>query len=166
MTQRHVITLPDHDLSNSAARRCKFWMKVLTGIDRTQSNGYAFQGNFRDYGTTVELDENAWVLAYMEDRRASGRLDWHDVTLYQVQGGTLTKVETWRIDGSDRGWALHVRDAVDKHMSTPPAAGAPDAPDADELRVERTQLLTRLAEINALLGEANTTVDIANTATN
>ncbi|MEU7591274.1 hypothetical protein AB0A95_33880 [Micromonospora sp. NPDC049230] len=130
MPDRHVITLPEHGLSNSAARRNKIWMKLLTAVDLTESNGFAFKGAFKDHGTTVELEEGAWVMSYMEDRRASGRLEWHNVTLYQVRGGTLTEVDDWRIDGDDSGWALQVRDDIHAYMTTPaePAAPAISAP--------------------------------------
>jgi len=111
-----IITLPDHGLSNSAARRSRYWMKILAGIDLAASNGYAFRGAWADYGSTVEVAEGTWVMGYREDRAASGRLYSHNVTLYQVRGGALVEVDEWAIDGGDRGWALHVRDKIHAYM--------------------------------------------------
>ena len=142
-----IITLPDHGLSNSAARRCKHWMKILTEVNPKISNGYAFQGNFANYGSTVEVAEGTWVMGYREDRAASGRLYSHNVTLYQVRSGALVEVDEWAIDGGDRGWVLHVRDKIHAYMT------APAEPDIDALLAEREQLLARLAEIDALLPE-------------
>ena len=139
-----IITFPDHQLSASAARRSKFWLKVLTGVDTSKSDGYAFQGTFATYEGTVEVAEGTWVLGYIEDVRSSGRMDGRDVTLYQVRDGALVKVDHWYLDEKP-GWALKIRDEIAKYL----AAG----PSVDELLAEREQLLARLAEIDALLPE-------------
>lgn len=140
-----IITLPDHNLSNSAARRSKHWIKLLTGVDTSQSNGYAFTGGFARFQETVELSDGAWVLTYIEDTSAT-RVYARDVTLHQVRGGELTEVESWRLD-ANAGWALKIRDRIAAHLA------APAEPDVDALLAEREQLLARLAEIDALLPE-------------
>ncbi|MER7002192.1 helix-turn-helix domain-containing protein [Dactylosporangium sp. NPDC000555] len=144
-----IITLPDHNLTNSAARRSKVWFKALTGIDTSKSDGYAFQGTFANFGETVEVAEGAWLMSLIEDVRSSGRLDGRDVTLYQVRDGKLAEVESWSL-GSERGWALLVRDQIAAHMAKP---AEPATPDVDALLAEREALLARIAEIDALLPE-------------
>lgn len=145
MTQRHIVTLPGHELSNSAARRSKHWIKTLTSVDTTQSNGYAFVGSFAKFDATVEVDEGTWFLSYIEDTSAT-RLYGRNVTLYQARGGDLVQVETWRLDATN-GWALKIRDEIAALIATPAA------PNVDALLAEREQLLARLAEIDALLPE-------------
>lgn len=150
MTTKRIVTLPDNGLTSiSQESRCKHWIKILTGVDRSQSNGYAFQGNFAHFESTVELDEGAWVMSFVEDRAGSGRLRSIDVTLYQLRNGDLAIVEKWTL-GPQAGWALHVRDKIANYMETKPE---PVAPNVDELLAEREQLLARLAEIDAQLPE-------------
>lgn len=144
-----VITLPDHNLSRSAQMRSKTWIKLLTGVDTTQSDGYAFRGKFASFEATVELDEGAWVMSYIEDVRASGRMDGRDVALYQVRAGGLVKVESWSLDGN-AGWALKIRDQIAALMATP---AEPVVVSVEVLLAEREQLLARLAEIDAQLPE-------------
>lgn len=150
MTTKHIVTLPDNGLTSiSQNGRCKHWIKILTGVDRSQSNGYAFQGNFAHFESTVELDEGAWVMSFVEDRAGSLQLRSIGVTLYQLRNGDLATVEKWTL-GPQAGWALHVRDKIANYMETKPE---PVAPNVDELLAEREQLLARLAEIDAQLPE-------------
>jgi hypothetical protein len=141
-----IIELPDHNLSNSAARRSKTWFKILTCVDMTKSDGYAFQGNWANFGDTIEVPDGTWLMSYIEDVRSSGRMDGRDVTLYQVRTGELAEVESWSL-GAERGWALHVRDQIAAHMAKPATVSV------EALLAEREQLLARLAEIDAQLPE-------------
>lgn len=141
-----IIGLPDHNLSNSAARRSKFWFKTLTGVDVSKSDGYAFQGNWANFGDTIEVPDGTWLMSYIEDVRSSGRMDGRDVTLYQVRRGELVKVESWTLDES-RGWALKIRDEIAALMTKPAEVSV------ETLLAEREQLLARLAEIDAQLPE-------------
>lgn len=115
MPDKVIITLPDHNLSNSAAGRSKHWFKLLTGINTTKSDGFAFLGAFHDFGATVEVPEGTWFLSLIEDVRGSGRIDGRDVVLYRVVDGELTTADSWRLDGN-RGWALKVRDQIAQLM--------------------------------------------------
>jgi hypothetical protein len=137
-----IIKLPDHNLSNSAARRSKHWMKILTRVNTAASNGYAFEGQFANFEATIEVGEGTWVMSYIEDVRGSGYMDGRDVTLYQVRDGALSEIESWRLDGK-AGWALQCRDAIAAHLTAPKT-------DLDELRAERARLVARIAEIDAL----------------
>lgn len=141
-----IITLPDHNLSNSAARRSKHWLKILTSVDATKDNGYAFEGQFASFEATVEVADGTWIMSYVEDVRASGKLDGRDVTLFQVRGTELVEVDGWTLDGSS-GWALKVRDEIAAHMAKQAE------PDVDALLAEREALLARVAEIDAPLPE-------------
>ncbi len=141
-----IIKLPDHGLSNSASRRSKHWIKRLTSVDTSQSNGYAFVGDFARFGGTTEVPEGTWYLSYVEDVAGSGRLYSRTVTLYRLAGEELVTIETWQLDGS-AGWALHCRDAIAAHLA------AASEPDIDALLAERERLLARIAEIDAILPE-------------
>ncbi|MER5608240.1 hypothetical protein AB0F93_00520 [Micromonospora tulbaghiae] len=140
-----IVVLPKLGLSSSAARRCKHWIKRLDRVDTSQSNGYAFVGAFLTFEATVECPDGTWFLSYIEDSSAT-RLRGRTVTVFQVRGTELVEVAEWDLDAS-AGWALKVRDEIAALMQ------AAAAPDPDALRAERQQILTRLAEINALLGD-------------
>lgn len=141
-----IIQLPDSGLSKSKQMRCKSWIKRLDRVDASQSNGYAFIGDFAQFRATVEVDDGTWYLAYVEDTSGSGRLYGRDITLYQVRGDQLVTVEEFRVDG-EAGWALQVRDKIAAHLT------AAVEPDVDALLAERERLLARVAEIDAQLPE-------------
>lgn len=42
----------------------KHWAKVITSIDTSKKNGYAFQGTWLDYFSENEVLETAWILEY------------------------------------------------------------------------------------------------------
>lgn len=150
MTTKHIVTLPDNGLTSiSQENRCKHWIKVLTGVDKSQSSGFAFQGDFARFEDTVELTEGAWLMSFVEDRSGAGRLRSIAVTLYQVRDGEIATVETWEL-GPQGGWALHVRDKIADHMA---ATSQPSVPSVDELLAEREALLARIAEIDTMLPE-------------
>lgn len=151
MTAKHIITLPDHELTRSAERRSKFWFKILRGVDRNQSTGYAFEGDFSKHNATIEVPSGTWLMSYVEDVRSSGRMDGRNVTLYQVRNRELVEVDSWYLDAAP-GWALHVRDQVADYMEAKPEP-EPAVPSVDDLLAEREQLLARLAEIDAMLPE-------------
>lgn len=124
----HIIELPDHQLSNSAARRTKFWIKQLAGVDRTKQDGYAFEGEFRRFEETVEVPTGTAFLAYIEDARASGRVDGRYVDLYVVTpDGKLDKARHWYLDAG-RGWALKIRDEIADLLDATVAEEAVQAP--------------------------------------
>jgi len=145
-TARHIITLPEWQDSKTAMRRNRPWIKILTGVDTTKSDGYAFIGEFAQFGQIVELDEGAYVMVVIPHWSSGGRLYDRTVTLYQVRDGELATVETWCVE-VERGWALAIRDKIAAYVN------APQMPSVDELRAERERLLARLAEIEAMLPE-------------
>ncbi len=159
-----ILELPDHELSNSAARRTKHWIKQLTGVDTTKQDGFAFEGQFRDFEETVEVPVGAMFLSYIEDTRGSGRVDGRFVTLWVAREENLEVVQTWTLDAG-RGWALKIRDQVAHHLAaaasepaaTEALAWVPDVPTVRQMRdtaqtVQR-QLDGRFADLDAHLDE-------------
>lgn len=115
-----IIDLPHDGLSTSKRRfaGAKSWIKLLTGVDPSKSDGDAFTGGFRNFGATAEVAEGAYFLAYVEDRSSSGTLRQRDVWLYRAEGGTLKLVKYWGLDAGG-GWALKVRDEIAELIATP-----------------------------------------------
>jgi hypothetical protein len=148
-----IVALPALGLSNSAAARSKHWIKRLTGVDTSKSDGYAFTGSWEKFGATVEVPEGTWFLEYIEDVAGSGRLRGRDVVLYQavtVEGDpAVLKRLGWEL-GPEAGWALQVRDAIASLVNTAPDEAGPDT-DPEALRAERERLLVRVREIDQAL---------------
>jgi len=89
-------------------RRFKQWVKVVTGVDTTIPNGYAFQGTFIGFNRKAELPIGALLLYFgMEGSR---RFQRPCVALREVTpDGLETLYERDRLDLS---WALDVRDDI------------------------------------------------------
>lgn len=141
-----IVTLPSTGLSNAAASRSKHWIKLITGVDTSKSDGYAFIGTFRHFEGAVEVAEGAWFLAYIENRRGSGQLTSREVTLYRAIDNDLNVVREWNLDGS-AGWALRVRDEIAQLMAEA------EQPSEASLLAEREQLVARIEAIDADLAK-------------
>jgi hypothetical protein len=137
-----IVQLPDHFLSNSAARRTKFWIKRLTGVDTTKSDGYAFLGTFCRFEETVDVPEGTLFMSYIEDTRASGRVDGRDVQILRAADGGLETVCSWKLDDT-RGWALKIRDEVAALFPAPTVAPL-TMPDPAHVRSVRDALVSSL----------------------
>jgi hypothetical protein len=90
-------------------RRFKRWVKVVTGVDTTIPNGYAFQGTFIGFDRKAELEIGTFLLYFgMEGTRTR---QWPCVALKEVtpEGRLETLYERDRLDLS---WALDVRDDI------------------------------------------------------
>jgi len=93
--------------------RFKSWARLITGVDRSRKDGYAFQGPWLRRGRLDELPALALVLLY--DEVGSRRHHQPEVEVLQVQGdGSLAQVEDDRgpLRAEDRDWALLLRDRV------------------------------------------------------
>jgi len=93
--------------------RFKSWARLITGVDRSRKDGYAFQGPWLSRGRLDELPALALVLLY--DEVGSRRHHQPEVEVLQVQGdGSLAQVEDDRgpLRAEDRDWALLLRDRV------------------------------------------------------
>jgi len=90
-------------------RRFKQWVKVVTGVDTTIPNGYAFQGSFIGLDRKAELAVGTFLLYFgMEGSRTR---QWPCVALKEVtpDGRLETLYERYDLD---RSWALDVRDDI------------------------------------------------------
>jgi len=89
-------------------RRFKQWVKVVTGVDTTISNGYAFEGSFIGLDRKAELPVGTFLLYFgMEGSRTR---QWPCVALKEVTpDGLETLYERYDLD---RSWALDVRDDI------------------------------------------------------
>lgn len=139
-----IFTLPGNGLTNSADRRSKSWIKRLDRVDRTKKDGWAFEGEFRQFTGTEEAPLGTYYMSVIQDVRSSGRCDGWDITLYHLEEGGLITVDTWT--ASARGsWALECRDAIADVLEAYGPA------DHTALREERARLVERIAEIDRVL---------------
>ena len=93
--------------------RKKTWRKLLTQVDKTKANGYAFIGNWLRAGERAELKVGSFILCYDE----SGSMkNWYPVVrLFKVgveNENGLQEVYRWKGDYGERSWALAVRDEI------------------------------------------------------
>ena len=89
-------------------RRFKQWVKVVTGVDTTIPNGYAFQGSFIRFDRKVELPVGTLLLYFgMEGSR---RFQRPCVALREVTHDGLEPL--YERDRLDLSWALDVRDDI------------------------------------------------------
>lgn len=95
------------------------WVKWVTKIDPSQSNTYAFVGNFVERGT-VQIKVGIPRLLLVGVRLRRGISEYRFVIM--EDDGTLTQTDIHETD-EKRGWALRVRDRVqmilDQHKMTP-----------------------------------------------
>lgn len=101
-----IIDLPEFD------HRHKNWIKEIISVDSSQSNGYAFQGNFLKAGSTVELAVGTIVMCYYGE--GSVKNYTIEVKIYRVAPDGLedTGISTSRDNRKSGGWALDVRDKL------------------------------------------------------
>jgi hypothetical protein len=103
-----VVTMPyPHDV------RFKAWAKILRGIDRTKTDGYAFLGEFISLSggkrgeVRHELEVGTLIMMYNEE----GSMKYHkpSITVWEVQeDGSLEEIYYHPCKGYS--WALEVRD--------------------------------------------------------
>jgi|LSQX01.2.fsa_nt_gb hypothetical protein len=92
--------------------RKKTWRKLLTQVDKTKANGYAFIGNWLRAGERAELEVGSFVLCYDEPGSAK---NWYPVVrLFKIveNENGLEEVYRWKGDTRERSWALAVRDEI------------------------------------------------------
>ena len=84
------------------------WMKHVTSVDTTKTNGYAFDGDFIPNDTEFEIPAGAIVVACNPE--GSVKNNWKSGHIYRVESdGSLTPIE------SDFNWRkefLTLRDKV------------------------------------------------------
>ena len=90
--------------------RKKTWRKLLTNVDREQSNGYAFVGEWLKAGERAELEVGSFILCYDE---AGSMKNWYPVVrMFKVVENGLEEAYRWEGSIRERSWALAVRDAI------------------------------------------------------
>lgn len=87
--------------------RFKSWTKTVTAVDRSKTNGYAFEGQFLRMDGVAELEIGSYVLCYHEEGSRAN----HDpeIDVFEVTPDGLKKV-FHKVCGST--WALEVRDQI------------------------------------------------------
>ena len=89
--------------------RKKSWRKLLTQVDKTQTNGYAFVGEWLWAGERAELEVGSFILCYDE---AGSMKNWYPVVrMFKVEND-LEEVYCWEGNARERSWALAVRDEI------------------------------------------------------
>jgi hypothetical protein len=84
------------------------WVKSVTAVDKSQSNGYCFEGDFisgAEQGLT-EVGDGFYIVCDVQGSRKHHRKYY---AVYEVQGDEVTQVLDW-VQGRD--WALQIRDRV------------------------------------------------------
>jgi len=91
--------------------RKKSWRKLLTQVDKTQANGYAFVGEWLRAGERAELEVGSFIFCYDE---AGSVKNWYPVVRMFRVGAENDLEEVYRWEGNARecSWALAVRDEI------------------------------------------------------
>ena len=123
----------------------KFWAKLLTKVDVSKSNGYAFEGEWLRRGERAEVPTGSYILLYDEPGSAK---NWYPhVRLLRAEpDGSLSTVLDYDGDINERSWALAVRDQVAAIM----AEGAKTEIGIDLSAVSTDALVAELQRRNIL----------------
>jgi len=90
--------------------RKKTWRKLLTQVDKTKANGFAFIGDWLRAGERAELEVGSLILCYDE---AGSMKNWYPVVrLFKVLENDLEEVFRWEGRVRESSWALAVRDEI------------------------------------------------------
>jgi len=114
--------------------RKKTWRKHLERVDKEQTNGYAFIGNWLRAGERAELEMGSFILCYDEPGSVK---NWHPVVrLFKVVEDGLEEVYHWKGNVREYSWALAVRDEIaallDEALGQKPEEGSLLASISDE----------------------------------
>ena len=128
--------------NETASGRREGWTKLVTGVDTTITNGYAFAGDFLRDGAEHDLPVGAILVQC--NPQGSVKNGWKSGVCLRVQAdGSLL-----RLHNKDYDWRddfLSFRDLVADELTTT------DEPDLDTLRAERERLTARIDEIDAII---------------
>lgn len=99
------------EIPESFDSRFKSWRKLLENVDRSKSNGYAFEGVWLKGGTKAEIVAGSYVLGY--DEEGSRNRCYPHITLWKENNGNLESVFDWAgTKHLQKDWALNVRDKI------------------------------------------------------
>ena len=105
MKMKKIVMVPE-----TLDERKKSWRKHLERVDREQSNGFAFVGEWLRAGERSELEIGSFILCYDE---AGSMKNWYPVVrLFKVLENDLEEVFRWEGSVRERSWALAVRDEI------------------------------------------------------
>lgn len=114
--------------------RKKTWRRWLKSVDRTKSNGYAFEGPWLRAGERAELPVGALVLGYDEP---GSMKNWYPlIRVWRVEPDGLQEVYWYEGTFRERSWALAVRDDIADLLT--------DSQAPAELSTEEQELVERL----------------------
>jgi hypothetical protein len=105
MEMKKIVIIPE-----ALDDRKKSWRKLLTQVDKTKANGYAFIGEWLCEGERAELEVGSFVLCY--DETGSRKYTCPVVRLFKVEENSLQEVFYWEGHYGERSWALAVRDDI------------------------------------------------------
>ena len=104
--------------------RKKTWRKLLTQVDKTKANGYAFIGEWLRAGERAELKVGSFILCYDE---AGSMKNWYPVVrLFKVLENDLEEVFRWEGRVREYSWALAVRDDIAAILAEAQGQEAPE----------------------------------------
>ena len=90
------------------------WVKEVTGVDKSKSNGYAFEGRFvNPISGLSECGDGLYIVCSIEGSR---RHQKKCVAVFEIKDDEVTKVINW-VEGND--WALKIRDRVAELLNQP-----------------------------------------------
>ena len=105
--------------------RHKCWRKLLEKVDKNQSNGFAFIGDWLRAGERAELEVGSLILAYDV---VGSRKNWRPVVrlLKVAIENDLDEIFRWEGNFGERSWALAVRDDIAAILAEAQGQEAPE----------------------------------------
>ena len=112
------------------------WVKKVEAVDKSQSNGYCFEGKFVRGATEgmVEIGDGFYIVCSIEGSRKNQRKEY---AVYRLTGEQVDRIIGW-VTGKD--WALKIRDKLAELLT---AAASPV-----ELSTEEQDLVEQLRALS------------------
>lgn len=145
-----IVTIPKAEDS-----RKKNWAKLLTGVDPSKSNGFAFVGDWLRRGERAEVEVGALILLY--DEPGSMKNWYPHVRLMRAEAdGTLTTVLDYEGRVAERSWALAVRDQIAAILAEQSEATEQESrPEIDLSNVPTEDLIAELQRRGFTVSQGN-----------
>lgn len=93
------------------------WVKKVTGVDMSKSNGYCFDGQFVSGAANnrlTECEDGYYIVCDIGGSRKNQR---KNVAVFKIAGEEVTQVVDW-VEGRD--WALQIREKVAELLDEKP----------------------------------------------
>lgn len=125
-------------------RRFKSWVKRVEAVDRSGTNGGAFEGEFLPEGT-VEVEGPAVFLVHTKTGSRKYQTGHYHVILLDREGNLRpTGIQT---TDTERGWALRIRDAVADLVDRLPEGEAEGEAEAEAVDLSKVPTEALIAEL-------------------